>query len=320
MQSAARARHHNPSVAIQNCLVIAQGKGGVGKTSLAANVAGLAAAEAGLRVLLIDLDPQANLRRNLGTPEEDGSRLFGALTARGDLPVITDVRPGLDLVPGGPVISDLSGVMFARHSRGGADLAQELQRVLTPIAGDYGLIVIDTPPGERLVVEAAMKVARFVVIPTEIDDASLDGLEVTAGRFHVARQTNPDLTLLGVALFRVDSRATKMEAEARTIITEVLQGAAPVFGARIRHQSAAARDSRRMGLLIHELEREADEVQRKRRQAGGAWWLASGEDVVDLRTRDAKGLSDDYWELTFEILEGIKRDLGATKQGAGNER
>ena len=65
-------------MAFDNTVVVAQGKGGVGKTSLAANLAGLAAAEGQLRVLLVDLDQQANLRRDLGTDKNTGDALLSA--------------------------------------------------------------------------------------------------------------------------------------------------------------------------------------------------------------------------------------------------
>lgn len=307
-------------MALENTLVVAQGKGGVGKTSLAANLAGLAASEAQLRVLLVDLDQQANLRRDLGTERNTGDALLTALIAGDRLPVLRDVRPRLDLVPGGPAVADLGGLMFARHQRGGGDLTDMIAESLASMADDYDLVIIDTPPGERLTVEAAMGVARFVVIPTAADDGSLDGLELTAERFASAQRRNPDLQLLGVVLFGVAAQSKAIERETREIIASVLGDAAPVFASRIRHQAAAAVDARRRGLLIHELEREvaATKGQRLARLAGRK--SANGGVGADLRTRDAKGLTDDYWSLTREVLADMSRANAAAAVEAGGVR
>lgn len=290
-------------MALDNVVVIAQGKGGVGKTSLAANLAGLAAHQAGLRVLLVDLDQQGNLCRDLGVDRTDGKELFAALTGGGVVPIMQAVRPGLDLVAGGPATADLAGVMFSRMQRGGEHLDSMLEHSLRPVAEDYDLIVIDTPPGDRLTVEAAMGMARFLIIPTTADDGSIDGLELTAQRFTNARVHNPDLELLGVVLFAIADRATAIERETRGIVTSLLGDAAPVFKSRIRYQAAAAVDARRKGLLIYELEKKA--VGQRAIRLAHLGGRKSGPEAVDLRTRDAKGLTDDYWNLTYEVLTAM---------------
>ncbi len=99
-------------MALARVVVVAQGKGGVGKTSLTANVAGLAAAS-GHRVLAVDLDQQGNLARDLGYEPGDGERLLQAFVAGQPVPVVKGIRPGLDVVPGGPAIGDLLGIVSA---------------------------------------------------------------------------------------------------------------------------------------------------------------------------------------------------------------
>ncbi len=83
--------------------------------------------------------------------------------------------------------------------------------------------------------EAALAVASYLVIPTRADDTSIDGLELLAQRFAAARERNPDLRLLGVALFAVNARSKRLTEATRASITELLGGVAPVFTARIRH-------------------------------------------------------------------------------------
>src|SRR5829696_7927771 len=85
-----------------NVVWIGNQKGGVGKTTLTAQLGGLLSA-AGWRVLLVDLDPQGNLARHPGviSKSDEGRNLFAAVTDRVPLEPLPDVRPGLDLVPAG---------------------------------------------------------------------------------------------------------------------------------------------------------------------------------------------------------------------------
>lgn len=281
-------------------VVVAQGKGGVGKTSLTANVAGLAAL-AGSRVLAVDLDQQGNLARDLGYDPGDGEPLLQAFVGGRPVPVLADVRPGLDVVPGGPAVGDLLGIAFARSGRGGKDLADVLRASLEPVVGEYDLILVDTPPGERLLVEAALTVASYVVVPTRPDEASLDGLERVAERCVAARARNPELALLGVCLFGVGSRSRRLTDSAREAVAELLGGSAPVFDAQVRHLEAAAVDARRQGLLVHELEAAATSARRSRLAA----LRARRRPDDDLLTRDATGLAEDYTALAREIISRI---------------
>lgn len=281
-------------------MVVAQGKGGVGKTSLTANVAGLAA-QAGHRVLAVDLDQQGNLARDLGFEPGDGESLLQAVVSGQPAPLLRGVRGGLDVVPGGPAVGDLVGIAFARSGRAGRDLADLLQACLAPVCGDYDLVLVDTPPGDRLLVEAALMVASYVVIPTRADDASLDGLERVAERCVAARVRNPHLTLLGVCLFGVGARSKRLTDEARRSIEEVLGGSAPVFEAQVRHLESAAVDARRQGLLVHELELAAVKAQRGRLAA----LRARQRPASELLTRDAAGLAGDYAALAVELVTRI---------------
>lgn len=283
-------------------VVVAQGKGGVGKTSLTANVAGLAAL-AGHKVLAVDLDQQGNLARDLGYDTGDGEQLLQAFVAGSPVPVLSDVRPGLDVVPGGPAVGDLLGIAFARAGRGGKDLTDVLRTSLEPVVGKYDLILVDTPPGERLLVEAALSIASYVVVPTRSDDASLDGLERVAERCVAARQRNPQLALLGVCLFGVGSRSRRLADGAREAIAEVLGGTAPVFNAQVRHLESAAVDARRQGLLVHELEAAAATARKSRLAA----LRAKRRPDDDLLTRDATGLAEDYAALAREIVTRISQ-------------
>lgn len=291
---------------IPRTLAMANGKGGVGKTSTSANCGGLAAA-GGWRVLLIDLDPQGNLARDLGYEPTDGSELLNALITGSAPPLLEGVRPGLDVVPGGPAIGDIAGLMFARASRahdddGGSTRPQNLGDLLHQsigrIADNYDLIIIDTPPGDVAILDGVLERVRAVVIPTRSDEGSIDGLTRVAKRFKRARAVNPDLRLAGVVLFGIGSRSSRLEEAVREAVIDTIGTSAPVFATRIRYLETAGFDLRRHGILAHELETQASKAQ-----AGRLASLRSGEKPEDeFLARNATGLAEDYEQLTMEII------------------
>lgn len=284
-------------MAISRTIAVEQGKGGVGKTSLVSNVAGLAAA-AGVHTLIMDLDPQGNVARDLGFELSDGQPLFNAFATGGSLPVLKDVRPNLDVVPGGPAVGDIAGLNFAWQQRGVGDFGDQLERTLGAIAGEYDLILLDTPPGDRVIAEGALAVASSVIIPTRSDEASIDGVARVAERFQSVAARNPQLRLAGVVLFSVEARSLRLERAVRSTLSDLLGGVAPVFTTRIRHANSAAVDARSRGLLAHELE-EAAKADRAARLAA---LRAKKKPADGMFARDASGLAEDYENLTREIL------------------
>lgn len=287
---------------IARTVALANGKGGTGKTSITANVAGLVAAS-GLRALAVDLDPQGNLRRDLGYAEDTGEDLLTSFLGGKPLPVLRDVRPGLDVVPSGRALFDLAGIAFARHSRGGPTLGATLAGKLADIASSYDLLLIDTPPGEKHLVEAAFHAAAAVVVATKVDDASLDGLQEVAERFGAARETNPGLRLGGVILFDLGSRSRRLERETRETVERILGSTAPIFEARIRHAETAARDARRAGLLVHELEVGAAEARTARLAALHAG--TAPDELLAVSVKSAADLAADYENLARELLTRV---------------
>ena len=287
-------------MSINRTVTIAQGKGGVGKTSLTSNIGGLAAA-AGYRTLIVDLDQQGNIARDLGFLPDSGDNLLSSLATASPLPLRQEVRERLDVVPGGPAIGDVAALFGSRAQRGGADLGTVLETKLAAIAENYDLILLDTPPGDRIIVNSALSVSRDVVIPTRMDEASIDGVSRIAERFIDVRDRNPDLRLAGVVLFAITSRTTRLERDVRDALSEILGDAAPVFNTRIRHLDSAAADARRRGLLVHELEHAALGDRAARIDA-----LRHGKKPVNgLYARDASGLAADYSDLTRELLTRI---------------
>ena len=123
--------------ALNRTVAITNGKGGVGKTTLAASIGGLAAASE-YRVLMIDLDPQGNLGEDFGYidggGDDAGEGLTLSLLSSAPLKVsIANARPNLDVICGGDRLDDLGGAMQARSQKG-TDSTLMLAKSLAPIA------------------------------------------------------------------------------------------------------------------------------------------------------------------------------------------
>lgn len=292
--------------AMRRVVAIANGKGGVGKTSLTAGLSGLAAA-AGYRVLTVDADPQGNLRRDMGYDSSSGENLAAAIQNGAPLALLRDVRPNLDCIPGGSALYDIPATYVSRMTRGeslfGLGGALDSVRPDESTNADYDLVFVDTPPGEPVLQDVVFSAADYLIIPTRSDDASLDGLVAVATRFAAARRANPGLTLLGVLLFGVRSGSTRLRATVREALEDTLDGAAPVFETSIRYLESAAVDMRRHGLLPHELEQGQlrERAKRLTRLRAGA----KASRAEDLLSRDASGLAGDYASLARELLQTI---------------
>ncbi|MDQ1539049.1 MAG: chromosome partitioning protein [Actinomycetota bacterium] len=294
--------------ALSRTIAVINGKGGVGKTSVTANLAGLFAA-AGYRTLAVDLDPQGNLGNDLGYLGaglgDEGHGLQAAVLSGGAPPVIAEVRPGLDVVAGGEALHDLVAVLQARRMTGRGGGTEALAASLGNIAGQYEATLLDCPPGTDVLQAGALEAARWVLVPTKTDDASRAGLRDVAKRFTAARQHNPDLELLGVVLFGVTSSARRVMRQAREALTSDLGDESVVFTAAIRHVEAAAVDARSRGQLVHELERDF--------LAGPPWWerRRNPEAHAGPLAASASSLAGDYERLADEVLTRISQEVPA---------
>src|SRR5690349_12351011 len=114
---ARRTSDRERDFALARVIAIVNDKGGVGKTSIAANLGGQFAG-AGYRCLLVDLNRQANLADDLGYRgseiDDEGAGLLGSIIGRTPLRPVQDVRPQLDVVCGGTRLEDLTPVMVSR--------------------------------------------------------------------------------------------------------------------------------------------------------------------------------------------------------------
>ncbi|MGI8418005.1 MAG: ParA family protein [Nakamurella sp.] len=293
---------------LQRVIAVINGKGGVQKTTLVANVGGLLAAS-GYRVLLVDLDPQGNLAEDLGYTDSDtddaGQALAGALAFGYAAAPIIDVRERLDVLIGGHHLNAAAAALTNKAGRDprGAQLA--LAEVLLPIAGDYDLVLIDCPPGNEPLQAAAAAAARWALVPVKTDHSSRKGLLDVARRLDDVIDVNPDLDLLGVVLVGVGSSAHKVKQTARQLIAEALAGEERILTASVRHSEATAQAAREKGLLVHELDEQV--------RASPAWWkIRRGEATSEAAgPRTAGSVADDLQALSKEIVDRITVAEGA---------
>ncbi len=308
------SEHVDPSDRSRVVAVI-NGKGGVLKTSIVANVGGRLAA-AGYRVLLVDLDISGNLKLDLGLIEhesEDAGRgLLGSIWNDEPLPIVRNIRTNLDFIFGGrnlEMLGLMSRLPSAAQELPSGSVPHEFARKLAEVAGDYDLIFLDCPPGNSELQEMALAATGWVLIPTKTDQASWDGLLAVGPRVKNARAGNPDLRYLGVVITSHNPSATRILRSTREMLGEIGE-TVPMFDTFIRLSETAAHDCRARGQLAHELARDATqaragyfgELRERSRRA------ASGLDVLPLTTQlsgTANSLAEDYRQLAQEICDRI---------------
>lgn len=281
--------------ALGTAVAVINRKGGVGKTTLATSLAGMAASS-DYRTLLVDLDPQGDTRLDLGYPKEDGRDLLDALVTDGKTQpkILVQVRPNLDVWPGGPALDEWGSIATARRGRV-QNSEGALQRLLLRYASDYDLIVLDCPPGDPVLQVQAAVAARHVVVPTKTDAASLAGLAAVAGLFKDVADLNPDITLLGVAVMFSGINATRIRTDLNAEIERLFGSTDVLFNSFVRHSEALAQTVRRDGKLTYEVAERADSQP--------SYWKArrKGLELVT-SPGSSKGASDDLVALVTEIL------------------
>lgn len=185
-------------------IVIANQKGGVGKTTTAINLSA-ACALAGKRTLLIDLDPQSNSSLSFIDPSQvDGGsyELFTDIERPFDDFVYETAVPKLDLVPARINLAKLEAKLV-----GDFDAAFRLRDRIEQVRANYDLIFIDTPPTLGLITVNALVAANNVIIPIQSSYFALEGTDDLLETIEKVRsRPNPDLNLLGVLVTLFDRR------------------------------------------------------------------------------------------------------------------
>jgi chromosome partitioning protein len=202
---------------------VANQKGGVGKTTTAINLAACMA-QLGRRVLLLDLDPQANATSGLGLEKTEGASAYRPLLGEGTL--LEKIRPTaferLEIIPSEV---DMCGaeVEIARA----ANHLHRLAGLLRPLveAGRHDFMVIDCPPSLGILTLNAFAASDYLLIPLQCEYYALEGISMSHKVLNQVRGTgiNPRLELLGVVMTMFDAR-TRLSAQ---VLGEVRQHFGP---------------------------------------------------------------------------------------------
>jgi chromosome partitioning protein len=196
-------------------LAIANQKGGVGKSTTAVNL-GACLAEAGKRVLVVDLDPQGNASSGMGIDKGKAEKtIYEALV--NDEPVAGIIQAteqeNLSVLPSAIRLAGAEVELVSAVSR-----ETRLKQALDPIAADYDYILIDCPPSLGLLTLNALTAAQAVMIPMQCEFYALEGLSQLTNTIQLVRKhLNPGLEILGVVLTMVDARLTATQQIAQEI-------------------------------------------------------------------------------------------------------
>jgi len=208
-------------------------KGGVGKTTTTVNL-GAALAEAGKRVCLIDLDPQAHLTINYGVdPTPDIVSLYDVMVeGRGFLEAVRKIDDNIALVPGS---IDLAAAEIELVSVIGRETI--LKEKLETAQHDFDYILLDCPPSLGLLTVNALAFASEVIIPMQAHFLALQGVAKILETVQlVSRRMNPKLKVSGIVLTMFDAQTkltTEVVNELQTFIQDAQGKPLPWAGARI---------------------------------------------------------------------------------------
>jgi chromosome partitioning protein len=215
-----------PEVKHAEVIAFANQKGGVAKTTTTLNLA-VAFAEAGKRVLAVDMDPQGNLTMSQGIdPDSVEKSMYDVLVNDVSLREVIRKRE----VDVACASIDLAGAEIAMSTKIGRE--RQLEKALRPVMEDYDFVCIDTPPSLGLLTINALTAADKVIVPVQCEYLSMRGLIQLQNTLSMIRdELNPGVEIEGILPTLVDSRTVHAK-EAIEILEENFGDR--VFATRIR--------------------------------------------------------------------------------------
>lgn len=207
-------------------LAVANQKGGVGKTTTTINL-GAALAEAGMRVLLVDLDPQGNASTGLGIDQNQRDITTYDFVVGDSGPsdaILTTTVENLWIIPATTDLSSADIELISNEKR--SYLLRDALRQTAMDQFHFDYILIDCPPSLNILTVNAMVSADGVVVPLQSEFFALEGLSQLMLTIREIRETaNPALRIEGIALTMYDKRnnlSQQVEADARENLGELV--------------------------------------------------------------------------------------------------
>ena len=198
-------------------------KGGVGKTTTAVNLGAYLAAKS-QRVLLIDIDPQANATSSLGFDKHAvKSSTYNSLINATPLPQIIQLtkRVRLDLAPSATALAGAEVELVELPDR-----ERRLKQAILAVQANYDYILIDCPPSLGLLTVNALTAAQGVLVPVQCEYLALEGLSQLMNTIQLVRKAlNPGLVVRGLIMTMFDSRMK--------LAQQVVNEAKSHFGGRV---------------------------------------------------------------------------------------
>ena len=184
-------------------VTFANQKGGVGKTTTAVSLS-VALGRRGQRVLLVDLDPQANATSAVGFQPDEATGTYDAIL--GEIPIADCISPVeneyLHLVPSHTALAGAEVELVPAMAR-----ERKLSAALADARNNYDWILIDCPPSLGLLTINALTASDFVIVPVQCEYMALEGLSHLMETLNLVRDNlNTSLNILGVVLTMYDGR------------------------------------------------------------------------------------------------------------------